>query len=752
MMQRLNEMIEIKDNTNNFSKVIRNMIINFYLYVANNFLLEEENINKIKHLLINREVRYVIPYSKIREGAFFYTNYPKCSNPENIYQLLIDDKKSVASRLVNINFNTNNTFLFKLFEQFTLHCISNLVYEDSFTTPKERINHVCSRAFFYFFEESLKGDVFIKEDISEKVDDIQQLNTLAYFNPSKFIKQYKFFKKLDREVNAKSFNSGAYLIKFYLYIDEISIKKNGVSILDKGIFRRDFLFYNKMLTHIELGYEILVLSPFEPIPLSNKWCVVPNNKEKFTSELSRSNYYINFTEVKNKYLRDELKTYIWNYKNSHSVLKGVVPRLINFLNEFDKYRKEFEKLTTFYNNKLSLLDDFLLLYCVTLKNRKTNKGETLKESTYLQTINQIKQYLRFYQEKYNIPELTIQNLKVKTSRLDGGNPFEADDFKEIKNEFIKLKENSKTVDEQIDSELINIIFSLSCQTKLRLGEICNLKRDCIKSISESMGIGEISYISKTSNGESVPTYLLVEDIQLIQKAIDLTEEYNDEATLDNKGYVFLTMFPTKRMSNRRIGRVYAKYRLNFKNIIKSLHKAGRIRTRYEPNDARDTFIDSAWKQVESGNITPAIAAQISGNTARVAANSYRKQLDKDYLEATYMITIGGREVDGSIVDNEMEIEKLQQVVSGAGACNSKNCIKQNEVYEGSVDSEYLCLTCRKFVTSSDRVDIFERYMNFYHEKEEEAETINEKRYYNSLVELYGSYLTEILHFQKENIL
>ncbi|MBM7607246.1 integrase [Lysinibacillus composti] len=750
MMQRLNELVQERINIRNVAKKIREMIIKFYMYVYENVPLVRSDIEKFKHLLIKNEVNYVIPYLEVRDAPYYYTNFPKDSTPENIFQLFIDDMEGKAPRLVNIFFNTNNPFLYKLFEHFTLYCIQNICYENSFVSKKESINLLKTRAFYYLFEESLKRTSLIKEQKCEEWAILKNFNSLDIFNPLTFMEQYQFFKKFDREVNYVSFSSAASLIRFYLYIDDLSIQQTGKSILNVGTFSRDILFKSRMLKYIELGYEILVLSPFEPIPDSNKWCVLPKNKDKFISLSSKNNFFIDFTEVTNKKFQNDLKKYVWNYKDSQARLITAIPRIINFLNLLDKFLKEIKETIPLHRNEINNLDDFLLKYRALLKNKKTKKGESIKEGTYMQIISQIKQYLRFYQEKYAIPELTFQYLKTKSVKQEGGNPFDAEDFIEIKKAFLKMKEDAKDKNELIEAELANIIFSLSCQTKLRQGEICNLKRDCILSISQALGVGEISYISKTSNGERITTYILLEDIQLIQKAIELTNEYNYEANSDYKDYIFLTTLSTKKTPNQRIGWMHFKYRFTFNKIVRSLYKSGKIKKYYEPNDARDTFIDSAWKQVETGNITPLVAANIAGNTERVAAQSYRKQLDKDYLEITYMITIGGIDVDGTIFETEKEINQLQQVASGAGACNSDDCIKQKEVLVRPVDTDFLCMTCRKFVTCTERAAIFEKRLEMYHEKLEEAENPNEKKYYSALVELYATYLTKILQFSKEN--
>jgi len=147
----------------------------------------------------------------------------------------------------------------------------------------------------------------------------------------------------------------------------------------------------------------------------------------------------------------------------------------------------------------------------------------------------------------------------------------------------------------------------------------------------------------------------------------------------------------------------------------------------------------------SGHINTLDVGAITGNSSVVASKHYRAHETIRYIEAIYMITIGDVTIQGEIVRDEKEIEDLPQVEYGAGACKSSECIKLEIDTE---DSDYKCLTCKKFVTSINRAHVFEKRLNVYKFKKEKAESSLIQQYYHGLAKLYAAFLKEILDKEK----
>lgn len=100
----------------------------------------------------------------------------------------------------------------------------------------------------------------------------------------------------------------------------------------------------------------------------------------------------------------------------------------------------------------------------------------------------------------------------------------------------------------VKDELFFIIFTLALRTKMRLGEIINLRRNCIAD----KDFGNIKYYSKTSGGNLVDAFLTEEMITLIEKAIENTAQYAAIANERIKHYIFLNQSgkrPDKRSNN-----------------------------------------------------------------------------------------------------------------------------------------------------------------------------------------------------------
>src|SRR5699024_6083081 len=128
-----------------------------------------------------------------------------------------------------------------------------------------------------------------------------------------------------------------------------------------------------------------------------------------------------------------------------------------------------------------------------------------------------------------------------------GNPMTETDYNVISNEFGSNKSLS------VNTELYYIIFKLSVSTKLRKGEIFNLKTDCV--ISKYQKYGEIRYTPKTEF-EPITAEMLIEDILLIERAIELTQKYRMQADEELKKYIFISARRKHKDEIKMIGQDY----------------------------------------------------------------------------------------------------------------------------------------------------------------------------------------------------
>ncbi|PEC46365.1 hypothetical protein [Bacillus sp. AFS096315] len=670
------------------SKIITNIQVNSFISMHNKLLLAEEF------------------KSKQGPSRQFRTNFPIDSSTEQIIQVeYILNNGSVC--FANFYFPTRSLFLLKIMKNFLE------------TIKKRKLNKADNRTFVTLFEESLAG---------------QEVLRFEDFNEQTFKQQFIFFKLLVESVH---FNFIFYyrqlLVKFYRYIDDIYLEKFGVRLFTSFSFNRDLIIHMYYLTSIEQGYEIVNLNSLGACPASDKWFVVADANKHGTHVVNSKNSLMNFELVHNIEFRNLLKDFIWNLDKDYVHTYSHFCKIIDFLNEADiYYTQEIQVLQLDSESSVNLKpfsNRFLFFYHARLLSNKE-----YKESTINFYIKCIRSFLRYIKKQYYIPEIAIEQFTTIDVDYKGGTPISIEDFKKLKKEFNRKFNN--------ENEILLIILQLAVETKMRPGEILALERDCIISIDDSEKFGTIEYYTKTSGRVKRKEDFLIEHIRLLQKAIKITQSFYEKAENSLKNYIFICN--NYHYKNQVISLKHQFY-AEFTTISKKLFDKGEIKFKYTPNNLRDTYIDTAWQLVEDGLVSTLEVGVITGNTATVAARHYRnRENTKRYVEALYEVSILDDELPGSIVDSET-VANLPPVQEGAGNCASESCVK----IDADEDSFYKCLTCKKFVTTVGRSSFFEKRMKIFKHKKENSTSVAESGFYTGLIELYGSYLTEMYAIMEE---
>ncbi|MCY9692205.1 hypothetical protein [Paenibacillus alginolyticus] len=667
------------------------LLSKFYIFIKDTTerKMVRENIEVCEHLLISAEQK--VSLKKIRDnneeakGLYdncIMTNFPIGSCVDHIYKI----------RESNLYLKTNSSV------------IKELLIEFLYTIVKP--NKIYYRILLYFFEDSLEN--------------CYSIDSIYSFNFETYKKQYWYFKGIDEQY-ALSLNqrTSHILNEFYRFLDNKLLKDEGKHLFNSYKFHVKQLGNSHFVKFIEEGYDFYIRSAHETVPFSDKWVLCPKRSNS-ADMASLSSYGINFTNVNNTDDRILLKDYIWIMNSTNSNAFNACSTITNFLNELELFHLKLDDKIIYLDGskrkKLPL--EFILSYRAKLEEEYTERVVDNK-------LGWIKNYLKTYKHIYGIDEIMLLNFEGLGYKETGGNPITKEDFPFIHQEF------KNQINDHKDGELFYIIFRLSCTTKLRLGEIINLERDCVISCNERYG--EVKYVSKTSN-ETVKDIFLCEEISLINRANEITSSYVNLSKIDDSKYIFLVTF--RKYIALRVGGQYTRY---FGKLIKKLFSEGKISQKYKPYNGRHTFIDSAWQAVEDNKITTLEVSTITGNSAGVAVKHYRKYDTVRFIEATYMVHIGDVKINGEIVEDENEIDTLQQVEQGAGACNSGSCVKKDELE----DSAFKCLTCGKFVTSVGRLYIFENRLEQYTLRKNEASNMEERNWYEKLSELYAAYIAEI---------
>lgn len=687
-----------------YRNLLRKMYSNFFSFASTraNSKKIRTYLQKYENIFLDTEVLKKSPYV-----VFDYleqnicTNFPLISKPHQIKPIVC--RHNYKPFIRNFFIKTENEFLMTLLNLY----LENLNLE----TKNSFISTISYRLFFVFFEESLS-------EIA--------IDNLNIFNEETFKKQLSYFDQLLS--NYKVFpvlNVSPYciLIRFYRYLDQIYYNDNGNKLFDTLSFNQNVFMSIHHHKAVDEGYEILLINDLEEVPSSNKWLVLGNGKN--THIRNKENCLLNFEVVNDNLLRNDLKEFVWRNKSKHRFSRFT--HILNFLNEANEFCDKKNKIFFInpdYNEKL-FSNEFLFYYYAKLSLRSD-----LKPASINGIITILRSYLNFFQNKYNIPSLVINQWhEVDLEESSGGNPISPKDFEVIRD---TLKEKWQSE----ENHLLYIAFQLSMTTKLRIGEIFSLQRNCIERVDSKFG--RVKYYSKSSKGKLITEVFTIDKIRLIEKAIDLSHSVFEKANESINSYIFIG---THKIIQKQVINLYTRYKKEFKKVMLELFDTLKIEEKYTPYCARDTHINNAFELVESGQISTLQVSTITGNTARIAQKHYisKKRRTRGYLEALHDVYIGENESIGIIVEDASTLKDLPPVQEGVGNCSSEKCVKIEE----DEDSFYKCLTCRYFITSTERSSLFEEKIKSYKLNLENASSKAERNFYKALIELYATYLAEM---------
>ncbi|HBP63657.1 MAG TPA: hypothetical protein DD730_05175 [Desulfosporosinus sp.] len=676
---------------------------NFYLFVGKKY--NQHEVATYSHLFIGEDL-----HRECNDDLGFNSNYPLGSKPQHIYSFYVDVGRVREGYFSNINLNTDNTLVHNWLVIFLKEYSQKYDSESSLT--------LFMRAFVYYFNES------ISEQPPESM-------SLTYFSKDLFIKQLEFYKQIaERHHNKSEYFTKIFpklLKNFYLIIDEKYFKENSIPLFNTADFNSAVISGRHFIQHLESNYLFVYLAPQDPIPLSDKWLLVDDLNVKNASAVhGKSLHSLDFSEVGDEELRTQLKSYIWASKQCNGYAATQVIILTHFINTaVNNYKNNVVPL---HGEKVLFSTQFILNYRAYVELRPSiyGDGHLLSVSSINTHLLSIKKFLKHLSKRcYKINQLTLKQLKGLTyDKYMEGNSFTKEDFK-----IIKTLLREKTTD--LDGKLNFIIFQLSIQTKLRVGEIISLERDCITSKNEELMTGTIRYISKVSNGEYIESSFLIEDINLIEESIRLTEDLTANASQDIKIFIFIR----RAFFHRRVELIGSNSAQWFNRLCKENNLD------YTCLLYSHTFVDYTWQAVEDGKMSAIEANYATGHKSeKIPTKNYRKFQTKRYLEAFYEVHIGNVDIDGNILKPE-EIEGLQQVEDGAGACTGNECIKL--ITLDADDDDHVCLRCKQFATAISRIPVFEEKVERYSRKKQESEIRIEQEYYQNLIDLYSAYLMEL---------
>ncbi|PEF39529.1 site-specific integrase [Bacillus wiedmannii] len=563
--------------------------------------------------------------------------------------------------------------------------------------------------FIYFFTDSLGKET---------------VNFYEGFNESLFEKQYIYFKCLEKKIIQNvtvtlNFNLRRCLVMFYRFVINEATNEN-IKLFTPQ-FR--YIIYSKSFyKYYEEGYVFVYHNKLEYPPQQDKICVLPDisNQNDTSCENMRCNF-INLTSV-NQSFKEDLRQFLWYSTGNLRNTVNYISKLIEFLN----YTMEYHEIHTNViqlnrDNQKTFSQDMLYEY------RSMIELET-KSTGHLKGILKIvRKYLSHYEKKYNVlsSDLAILNLKgLGTYR--GGTPITESDCKVIYKEFKKQEEKNRY------GKIYTIIFELFMLTNLRIGEILNLKRNCITYENSNSIV--LKYKSKTSNNESVSQNISPEVALLIEQALSLTDKFikdNEQSSI----YLFITPYHSSYVDkNKRID-FYTYFK---KKIITSV--SSRLDNKdYAPYDIRHTFINNVYREGKKQGLTIAEMAAITGNSYKTANQYYRMFNEIDlYVEAMAQVTITDVDIHGNILKDDNKI--LNNNVKGdLGKCSNESCVF------GIGE----CLLCEHFITFINRIPNFQREIKRYNYEISKSKNPLEIEELNLQKKMLAKYVAEMYKISAE---
>lgn len=561
----------------------------------------------------------------------------------------------------------------------------------------------------YHFNDFVNNFMLSME--GHKIDNVED------FSEELFYVQYDFFREKDaylRECgNIKAtFKIQQHVIALYRYLHmkyKLKYSKLFVQVISSKNF---YQYYDK-------GYEFLHHSLLDEVPNKDKICILPT-KETMINSHNRNNSWrsFDFTECEVRY-RNNLKKFVWeNYTSSNSLNHN--SSLENFLNL--SYEFQYNKIANI--GKRSQTKEFSSEF---LWNYWRNISNLVENSENLRNIFKIiRKFLLFYQEEYGVENSDIDIFSLKgLSKSVGGQVITENDLNLISHAFAERT--------QLDSKnrIYEIVFELFLNTRLRIGEIVNLKRDCMPPNENNEY--SLKFISKTSDGLVKTISLSMLNVNLIEEAISLTKTIARPGTL-YEDYIFVEDY----MSNDRFECKRIAFGVMFDNIVLE-NKDELENSNYTQNNIRHTFIDNAYSEGVTLGMGIHEIADIVGNSFKIANKHYRdKNNVLNYIEAMYEVCISDVEINGTIVERVGDIDRPVQ--QGLGDCK----------YHGCRFEMGKCLICSDFITYTNRKHKFVEKLDEINVLIEESNDLLEIEELTSYKKVVAKYLYEIESILQKN--
>lgn len=631
----------------------------------------------------------VLPYkNEIRFFERLVMTILRSNNSVNYFRLIkCRNHENEKSFIHLLRFDTDNQFIQDILVEYLKH--EREKYPNSYITP-----------FFRDFGISIKDF---------------NINSIKDFNIETLLTQLNFFININRDCECE-------VRKFYRFI--MFTKRNNTNkILKEYGFTQNYLMNENFGKNYSYGYRSVLYNPNEVYPEFDKWAIEPNGLDNNTT-MDKPNdvYYMDFTRIKDKTIRDEVKSWFWCEEKS-----GLNNRYRGFLYivEFLEFRDELrlmhlekfveKKSKSSLNTKNLILTEEIMMYVSKYKQKVSINSLSSR-------LKPLKRFLKYMNKnnKVNTELAAFDYLVVKGTGARSENILPV--TKENLNNLIAVLEDRATKNDL--HLLYYIVFSLNLLTPLRISEILDLKRDCIVEIRK--GIYALNTNYKTSSGDSRNLQITKTVKRLVETAINITSNLSEEAPIEFKNFIFIVN------NQRNIYKIMPVRSYN--NFINICCKEINIPT-VSAQNLRKTYFTNLIENAINNNVSLFnLKALTNHSNINTTNNYYVRQNIRSYLEATNGIEIGNLEISGEISNGLKGYSEEDLVNEGCGYCRNPEC---------NVLGTANCLMCSGFITDPSHIPQFEEGISIINNQMENNDREHDKEHLYALKRLYLKYIEEL---------
>lgn len=600
--------------------------------------------------------------------------------------------KKDAFAVSDFKLDVTNRFLYFILQEFILsHITMAIIQKDFFST----------------FQESLGG---------------KEITCVEDFDITVFNCQYWFYKDLQRKaLKANMLSKHIGLLKsFYLLLLG---KPDGHDILTwRDGVDRNMLQNNKFDEHYENGFRPIPLNSLDPVPVEDRWLIMPNGAEALTTKLNAHEYRrLDFSPINDTKMKEAVKQWFW--QDTMSIVgrmdhTWLIINFVNFIHDLrTKYHLNVMTKKTMDNDSFTAEE----IFSYSMQAKVT--------SGTIQKLTAVRRFLQYVDDSglYKVDPAAYQYLRARTSTSHST----AQDIPE--NDLLKLEARFReNAEGSYLQTLYYIIFHIALSTEFRISQILNLRVDCLVE-GPSRNQHYVVSPTKVSKGEAVQQQITSYTKRFIERALHFTAKVRQQCTDSSlKQFLFLHNFYAHKYQVVNSKTFCEYFRRTCQDI--GIHP-------FTPGSLRDTYMTRAVEfALKNGLSLLELSSITNHKNFDTTNNHYVANKIRDYLEATYMVSVGNVDIKGHILSKpDKDYGKEHLVDEACGYCAKETC----NVFSG-ID----CPMCNGFVATIDRIPFYESKISVIDKKIIASKLSHDKEHLTTLKQLYVAYL-ERLYVLKE---